>query len=125
MASVIADDVATEEDSDEEAQFPSRWASRDLTEEIKRRGELYRSAVRQRPACFRRKEWVEWLRVARYSLKRLDSDPLQHYCYDCLPHFKRQQQAEGKCSHPDVIFVRVQTLGEYELVGRRTLTQDD
>lgn len=74
------------------------------------------SAVREgicdydRPPCFRDdREWREY--VVAFMLCRNNNERQRNrvdYCRDCTPEYKAQQIAEGKCSHPETVFIRPQ-----------------
>ena len=60
------------------------------------------------PGCFKTPyQWKEY--VVAYYLSR--NPKLQRevqdvdYCKDCNPEYKRQMLAQGKCSHPETVFV--------------------
>ena len=51
-------------------------------------------------------DWAEWNRLNELA-GALPGRPLDHFCADCLPEFKRQQCRAGCCAYPDVTFARL------------------
>jgi hypothetical protein len=66
------------------------------------------AATETPPPCFPTQEqWEEY--VALWSLvERITSRYSQHveFCRDCTPAHRAQMLGEGKCTHPETIFVR-------------------
>jgi hypothetical protein len=57
------------------------------------------------PRCFSDRQWAEWSKFATASAKPTVED---HACTDCLPEFKTQMVALGRCSWRTVKFVRIE-----------------
>lgn len=65
------------------------------------------------PSCFNSTaSYVEWLKAARMCGVHASHG----FCSDCLPEYKRDMLAAGRCDHPDTVF-RVDKDGFTE--GRR------
>ncbi len=54
----------------------------------------------ERPPCFPRRLWPEWLKHAKASRH----DP-NNYCHDCLPAYQMEMLRAGNCAKPEVEFV--------------------
>jgi len=50
--------------------------------------------------CFTENDWIEWWRL---NVEHPSSRP--YPCNDCTPVYQARMKNEGKCKHPDVIFV--------------------
>ncbi len=57
------------------------------------------------PKCWHG-DWAEWNRLNEMA-GSLPGRPLDHFCADCLPEFKREQARAGRCAYPEVTFVRL------------------
>lgn len=54
------------------------------------------------PACFESEEqWEEYQSLYRYSMGR----GRVNYCLDCLPEYRNCMVCEGRCSHPETVFI--------------------
>lgn len=53
------------------------------------------------PACWSSVEdWKEWNRLTLVADR-----PEDNYCADCTPESKQRMMHEGRCSHPEVVFI--------------------
>ena len=71
------------------------------------------------PSCFSsRKQYQEYMHWKRVSL---EAHLHRGVCADCTPEFKEQMLAEGRCDHPETVFVQsINRFREVETVGVAT-----
>lgn len=64
-----------------------------------------RGVTRPTPTCFTDREWVEYevhsLSVHSNTNRKGYANP----CMDCLPARKKEMLAEGRCGHPETVFI--------------------
>lgn len=77
---------------------------------------LNASHFEKEPACFNSEsQYKEYLQLKRISG---EAHLYRGVCADCTPEFKEQMLTEGRCEHPETVFVQVFNFaGEPETVG--------
>jgi hypothetical protein len=72
-------------------------------------------ATDEPPGCFNRgQQWHEYIVAAAISggyATRGKPSPI-NYCRDCTPAYKKAMLAEGKCAHPETVFIREHGQGD-------------
>lgn len=70
----------------------------------------------ERPTCFDSDaQWREYAVVSHVAYANQGGKPADrqlarvNYCRDCSPEFKRKREIEGRCGHPETVFVRRET----------------
>jgi hypothetical protein len=54
------------------------------------------------PQCFESaSQWYEYQRLYRYSI----GTGRINYCLDCLPEYRDRMVCEGRCAHPETVFI--------------------
>lgn len=51
-------------------------------------------------------DYAEWVRLNELT-GALPGRPLDHFCVDCLPEFKREMARAKRCAYPEVTFVKL------------------
>lgn len=65
------------------------------------------------PSCFTQAEWRDY--TVAYSLSahhRKGAIPTVDHCRDCTQQFKRKMMDEGKCAHPETVFIKAEIGGD-------------
>ncbi len=77
-------------------------------------------ASMEAPPCFRSHgEWREYVVAWRLSVRQLNgASRLQvEFCRDCTPKYKAHMQEQGRCTHPETVFIRPHQKHGDEMVG--------
>lgn len=82
------------------------YCTKHYAEEIDRRHDrlIKRGMTRPTPACFSERSWVEY-EVHTLDAPSYDRRKYTSPCTDCTPERKQQMLDEGRCAHPETVFV--------------------
>jgi hypothetical protein len=65
---------------------------------------LSSSAPNATPSCFDSKEqYKSYMQLKKMSVHVMD----HNFCLDCTPEFKCRMLSEGRCEHPETMFITV------------------
>lgn len=66
------------------------------------------SLIAPMPRCWSsRDDWQWWNKYNDQVTRDNPRRPPENYCADCLPEFKQQMMAAGRCAYPTVTFIPI------------------
>lgn len=65
------------------------------------------------PSCFTQAEWRDYTVACSLSARhRKGALPTVDHCRDCTQQYKRKMHDEGKCDHPETVFIKADMGGD-------------